>query len=224
MAKVHFPVLNQLQLLAMDLTTGNDFMTYLGRAEAERRIDSGNTKVLILSPPCTMYSKRMLINLRKMSEEMKLRRWREAHTYLDWCMSLCQKQARKGNYYIFEHPDTASSWQRPSVQAVQQLPNANISRFDMCRMGMLTPFSNEPMQKPTKILSNLPAVHHRLNGKRCTCTVPHVIIQGSQGGVTLSRHAQVYPPKLCATLCLAVQEELAPDEALPELPANLIVT
>ena len=166
-----------------------------------------------------MFSKLMpCFNLARMDEQTKQARWAEARTYLDWSMSLCHKQVRLGKYFIFEHPAGAASWERQSVQAVADLDGTQVVKFDMCRFGMMSPDGSQPLQKPTKVMTNMPNVQQQLNNRRCSCTVPHKPIRGTQCGIAVSRHAQVYPFKFCAALLMGIQEFIAPDEPFPELP------
>ena len=221
LARAHFPCFKKEGLKAMDLESGQDFRSHLGRAEAERVLQEGCAKVVILSPPCTMFSKLMhCFNLRQMDHQKREDRWAEAHTYLDWSMSLCQKQAQGGKYFIFEHPASATSWERQSVKDVADLDGTHIVTFDMCRFGMMSPDGSMPLQKPTKVMTNMPTVLQRLSNSRCICTVPHRPIRGTQAGVAVSKHAQVYPFKFCAVLLMGIQEMIAPDEPILELPST----
>ena len=82
----------------------------------------------------------------------------------------------------------------PSVRGI-----AEFSRFDQCRFGLKAP-NGQPIQKPTRLLSNMPSIAQAFNGAKCMCTVPHVQVQGSMYGRRLSTWAQRYPPDMVAAL------------------------
>ena len=64
------------------------------------------------------------------------------------------------------------------------------------------------MQKRTKLLSNIPAIHDMFNNALCQGQHAHQEIQGTEGGMKRSKWSQKYPPKLCASFCNCFRQHL----------------
>jgi hypothetical protein len=165
--------------------------------------------MIMLSPPCTMYSALQRTNIPRMDPNKLETRWAEAHTLLDFAMDLATAQVRSRRFFTFEHPATASSWSRESVQKVMSLEGVTAARFHQCVFGLRSPSGNQPMKKATVFLSNLPQVHRRFDGQCCKCTEPHLAIQGTQEGWRVSTFAQKYPEPMVEALLDALAEHLA---------------
>lgn len=164
--------------------------------------------MLILSPPCRMYSKLMQnLNFGKMDPTKKARQWADAHTMLDFAMHLARLQHTARRLFVFEHPSSASSWQRKSVVNMKNLPGVWTCVFDQCRFGLQAPRNGKPLRKKTRFLTNSIAVWKAFNQKFCNCQVPHQPILGSDHGVQISMWAAKYPPMLCSMLVQCVIEE-----------------
>ena len=182
--------------LSVDLETGWDLLDKPVQYAVLQEVRWREPRFLVLSPPCTMYSAlQRSFNLGKMSlrGDQLQRRWAEAHTLLDFSMDLAMIQVRGGRKFLFEHPDTASSWERGSVQQVLRQEGCFLVRFDMCRFGLVSPSGSKPLRKRTKFLTNCVGIKALFDGKWCQCKVPHLPIQGSERGVRVSQHAQKYP-------------------------------
>eukprot|EP00969_Alexandrium_andersonii_P267610 11826481-Alexandrium_andersonii.AAC.1 len=94
------------------------------------------------------------LNLGKMDEATKARRWEDAHTLLDFAMLLARIQHQAGRLFVHEHPAGASSWGRPSVKAVMDLEGVKVANFDQCRFGLQAPMNKKPLKKRTRLLTN----------------------------------------------------------------------
>lgn len=201
--------------LSIDLETGFDLLQKSCREKVLLEVARRRPRVIISSAPCTWFSALMRMwNVKKMSEPVQLQREHEAVQLFEFGMEVGKQQLLSNNGFIHEHPETASSWKRPSVQELIHL-GACKSSFDMCRFGMVSPKTNMPLKKGTTLLSNVSQVQVAFHRKRCVChpifdiggkMVKHRTIQGSDHGVRLSRHAQKYPPILCRTLARCVLE------------------
>ena len=192
---------------SMDLETGFDFMTMESRASCLQQVQEHLPRFLMLSPPCTMYSPlQALFNLHKMSEEEKRQRFLEADTLLNFAMALCRLQSNEGRYFAFEHPDRATSWDRPSVRAVLQLPGTVTVKFDQCQTGLMSPGDNpKPIKKRTVLMTNAPAIQSVFAPLQCNCPRgSHQTIEGSIDGISLSKWCQHYTPQLCNKIADAV--------------------
>jgi hypothetical protein len=196
--------------LSVDLETGWDLTNPAVQFAVIQELRYRQPVLVVLSPPCTMHSPlQRVFNLHKMSSEVLEKRWAEAHTLLDFAMDVAKAQARGDRYYVFEHPDRASSWERSSVVMAQQETRASVARFDQCRFGLRSPAGTQPMKKTTCFMSNMPAIINAFNGKRCSCKERHLAIQGSEAGHRVSTFAQRYPEPLVQAILDALQAHLA---------------
>ena len=181
--------------LSLDLKTGWDASTWDDRSKLLRWHSDEKPDVIIGCPPCTMYSQLQHTNKRKMGQDKFDQKLKAAHVLIDFQMSVFKSQVETGHGFIFEHPAGASSWSRPSVRSVAQLPGVLIVNIDQCRYG-LTDLEGNLLKKPTRLMFNLGSCAREFSDKRCNCTQPHGQCQGQQRGRSVATHAQVYPPAL----------------------------
>ena len=197
--------------ISKDATTGWDASRWEDRSSLWAWQLSTKPDVLFGCPPCTMYSKLQLTNKRKMGVETFDKRLADADILLDFQMDSFRQQVRENKGFLFEHPDGASSWKKPSVSSMHLLPGVFAVCFDQCRYGLKDP-EGKPLKKPTRLLSNMISVWNEFNGKSCRCLEPHGQCQGRIQGVQVSTYAQVYPPALAAAFakCCAKHVGLSP--------------
>ena len=195
--------------VSLDLETGWDCNVASMRALAFKAIDNRKPRVVMLSPPCTMYSP-----LQRMWNEGRMDplRWEarkeEADGFMAFGRDVAVKQSMAGRGFILEHPGPASSWDLPSVQEMMGLPGAQVASFAQCRYGLRGP-EGKLMRKHTKLLSNIPQIMTEFHGKNCQCARngdTHERIQGSFRGISRSHHAQVYPPAMVDALVSCCQD------------------
>ena len=101
---------------SMDLLTGWDLLQDHVQELALREIHGRGNKVVGLSPPCTYFSKLMDTNWNRMDPEVAMHKLHEAVKMLDFAVWLAEWQMEKGRAFYLEHPQTAKSWSRPSLQ------------------------------------------------------------------------------------------------------------
>ena len=194
---------------SLDIETGHDFLLFHHRAEGIRLVQTLKPQFVMLSPPCTMYSALMrLWNFKKMPPAVQQQRFATAHCLLDYAMQICQIQHEAGRSFCFEHPCTASSWQRPTVQAVALLPGVTKTSFDQCRVGFTSPGpqkAQKPIRKRATLLSSAPAIKEIFQPLQCTCTQGRMRIKGTVEGEKFSTRCALYPPLFCKLLAQAVQ-------------------
>ena len=184
-----------------DLKDGKDLSQLEMRIEVFRVIEQRRPKLLVTSPPCTMYSKlQRLWNIKKMSPEEYTRRKAIADEYL-WFAHTCNKiQHNAGRSFAHEHPAGASSWKEDSTQAVVTLPGTYNALFDQCQFGLTSPCGT-PLKKQTRILCNNVRLFNALHGCKCRRGLhTHKPIMGSEAGYRLSTWSEIYPPALCNAL------------------------
>eukprot|EP00435_Cladocopium_sp_Y103_P075707 s119_g63.t1 len=175
---------------SFDLLTGYDFLTFHDRARALRVYEARKPSFLMLSPPCTMYSKMQILNLNKMNPEVRRQRFQDAHCLLDFAMLLAMKQHRRNRKFCHEHPSGASSWQRPCVLELSSAPGVHLVTFDQCRVGLRTPAGDKPLRKRTTLMTNSLEIQRIFAPLQCNCTEEHGVIQGSQLGFQVSAWCQ----------------------------------
>ncbi len=186
-----------------------DLGTVDGRAMAWQHHHTCKPRVWMLSPPCTLFCAFMwLWNRKNMGEAKYQARRQEAELLLNYAIEIALAQLRLGLWFIFEHPDTADSWETAALRHLMAQPLVQESRFDQCRFGLVAPGSQEPIRKRTRLLHNIPSVHTHFGNKFCQCTVPHRQIKGSEAGISLSKYCESYPPKMCQNLLAAISEHL----------------
>ena len=184
-----------------DLKVGKDLSQLEMRSEVFRTIEQRHPKLLVTSPPCTMYSKlQRLWNVKKMSPEEYNRRKAIADEYLQFSHTCNKVQHNAGRSFAHEHPAGASSWKEDSTRAVVTLPGTYNALFDQCQFGLTSP-RGTPLKKKTRILCNNAQLFNALHG--CNCrrgSHTHTRIMGSEDGHRLSTWSENYPPALCNAL------------------------
>ena len=133
--------------------------------------------------------------------------------FLKFSMRVCKTQIDKGLYFAFEHPDGAKSWAVPCVKRLRARADVYEATFDMCSFGLKAPGSNLPMKKRTRIMTNLPSLARSLQGKYCSCTTLHQVIQGHYTGAHYTRTplaalAAIYPRDFCEVILDSVEEQM----------------
>ena len=70
----------------------------------------------MMSPECTPYSNFQNLNMRKPAGRAKVElARRRGDVHLKFCMTLARMQMEGGQYFIYEHPKSAASWNNPDV-------------------------------------------------------------------------------------------------------------
>lgn len=192
--------------IAADKLTGWDFELADHRLGIMMEVKSRRPKVLGLSPPCTWFSGLQNLNWAKMPLETREHAFRMALVHVQFAMLLADHQVSHGRMFYFEHPDAAMSWQEASVQTMASQPSVAFARLHMCAYGMVSPVKKVPMIKPTKLMTNLTCLQCRCDKTFCPGHPTHQIIQGMEGGIRRSEHAQVYPSSFCRMIAEAVRE------------------
>ena len=184
-----------------DLKVGKDLSQLEMRIEVFRMIEQRRPKLLVTSPPCTMYSKlQRLWNIKRMPPGEYTRRKAIADEYL-WFAHTCNKiQHNAGRSFAHEHPAGASSWTEDSTHEVVSLPGTYNALFDQCQFGLTSP-RGTPLKKQTRILCNNVRLFNALHGCKCRRGLhTHKPIMGSEDGHRLSTWSEIYPPALCNVL------------------------
>lgn len=187
-----------------------DLGTVNGRASIWHHIALCQPKVMVLSPPCTLYSQLMHMWVRKrIGEERYLQRRVQADRLLEFACQVGMHQLRTGGYFIFEHPDGASSWNEGPLVELSRQNGVITSRFDECRFGLVCPGTGQPIRKRTRLLHNLPPLDEIFGNAFCTCEVPHRRIEGSEAGIGLSAYCETYPDRMVEGMLQGIRAEVS---------------
>lgn len=197
-------------IFSLDIKTGWDFHQEATRDLSIRILDVFLVMFLMLSPPCTAFSRLMhMWNYKKMSPEDAAMMWEGGMCFLEHSMQAAAAQVAGNRYFAFEHPASASSWHQPCVQAVAAMPGVEAVVFDQCMLGLVTKVSHTPTRKRTRVLTNCPKLALMLSHFKCDRLHKHERIQGAEGGVKRSLWAQFYPLPFVKVLVDGAVETLA---------------
>ena len=201
--------------LSIDVLCGWDLTQPQIRNFAMQQIRARRPRVLLVSPPCTVFSSLQHLNKGKVSEEDFKLRFAEGEDLLKVAVDMCvlQLQARPPRAFIFEHPLAASSWQHPSVKHVAERAGIYCPHFDQCRFGLASKMLRSPMKKPTTLMTNMRSVYLAFNGQRCLGGHTHQVIMGNEGGMKRSSHAACYPELMVQALVQASIDHLGKGNA-----------
>ena len=126
---------------SFDLRTGWDLSNPHHQKMVLQTIMKESPKLLIGSPPCTLFSNLQNLNLAVQSEQWKhefYERRRKAEAHLVFCCKLYKLQRSLGRYYLHEHPTTATSWETECMKSMQKDLGALRVRADQCQYGLIT--------------------------------------------------------------------------------------
>ena len=199
---------------SLDLLTGYNFLNEESRKACVKLVIDLEPRVLMLSPPCTVFSQMQHSNKNRRSDLVLWeQRYEEGKQLWKFACMLFRLQVRLGRHAVIEHPWMATSWSLPISDEMHQLPHVQDFVFDQCLHGLRTAVEGNPVRKRTKLMSNWPLLANDFN-TRCTpatCNhtpLTHVWLQGQEGPMSRRRAAQVYPDGMVSSLANAVQVEM----------------
>ncbi|CAE7633607.1 unnamed protein product [Symbiodinium necroappetens] len=151
---------------ALDLVTGWDFNVQQHQREALRMLAEHKPSLIVLSPPCTVFSKLRALTNHKREASKVQQELREGHRHVKFAVQLAFIQHDACRGFVFEHPMHASSWKLPELQQLASKPGVHKVQLDMCRFDLRRSTTGEPVLKPTALLTNVPALAKSL-ARRC---------------------------------------------------------
>lgn len=191
--------------LALDLSTGWDFRRADHRKEALRLIAQRRPAVLILSPPCTVFSAlRHLSSFKREAREVQ-QEIEEGLMHMRFAISLCRLQLKEGRGFILEQPRNATSWQLQEMMALLEEPEVYKIYLDRCRFELRAargPFPGQHAKKPTALISNIPELAKHVE-KRCLKNHEHGMLLGGA-----AKPAAIYTPSFVRALLNGIKEAL----------------
>ena len=150
---------------ALDLTNGWDFSKKSHQEAALRLIRDKQPILIILCPPCTVFSRlRGLSNFKRNPETVR-REEEAAIEHVRFSVLIARIQLRSGRGFLFEHPKGATSWSLPALEQLRAEPGVHEISLDMCRFGLKTS-RGQPALKPTMLLTNLETLVNVLGRRR----------------------------------------------------------
>ena len=120
--------------------------------------------------------------------------------HLCFAALICVLQHRAGRYFIFEHPDSAGSWNTRVLKSIEELPGVVRTKFDFCMLGMKGEDAEgvAPANKTTGILTNAQMIAEVLSQCRRDGKHRHVPLVNGR-----AMSCEVYPEEFCRKLCEA---------------------
>ena len=160
--------------------------------------------LLVVSPPCTMFSALQNLNILKMDSEEARRRLKEAMEHVAFGVLMCLKQAKAGRMFLFEHPATASFWQTALLNKLYFVKGGQRVNFDFCMMGMRSADEKgeAPAKKRTSVFTNSDEIAELLKKYQCDGQHRHVQLMGGK-----AKACEVYPDEFCEKVCEAAMRE-----------------
>jgi hypothetical protein len=200
--------------LIIDQESGEawDFLRADHRRKCWSRLRAEDPWVVIGSPPCTAFSIINGLNKFKSAAETRERKLVEGKVLLNFALDVYTWQHRRGRYFVHEHPQSASSWNLPEVRAVQCLDGVASVVNDACVFGMTSTDRDgirKPVKKPTRWLSNAPALLRHLAGRCAGRHAEHTQLLGGRAA-----GAAVYPPGLVLAIVRGLQAQREEDHAM----------
>jgi len=158
------------------------------KESARRLLRKTRPKVLIASPPCTLFSQMQYLS----GGPKDGKAYAEAVKLLEFAIEMCQIQAQAGRIFVFEHPAYARSWRLPCMETLRELKGAQEVIFHMCQFGMtMKDQSGEgPVMKATRVCTNSTAIRDKLD-RKCGRDHRHVVLESGRPAL-----AARYPDQL----------------------------
>ena len=153
-----------------------DFRLESDRKLARALVLKDRPGLLILSPPCTLFSHLQNLHPQGLPAERDPAAWAEAIAFVDFAMELAEVQRVAGRSFVFEHPQSATSWKLSRVVEMMVKDGVEEAVFDMCRFGMMARDSDgeAPVRKTTRVMTNNPGIAAALKDVRCEGGHRHV--------------------------------------------------
>ena len=189
---------------SFDYETGWDLDRPDHRRSMWRKLKEEEPMMIILCPPCKAFTILQGLNFGKMDLKQSVALVSCGLDSLELAMEIAKWQWRRGRYFLFEHPESARSWEEPSVQEVVRLEGVEKGGCDMCAHGMAVT-SEGFNRKPTRIMSNSGRVLREVC-LRCPGNHRHVPLIGG-----LAHKAQRYPEGFCEAIVRGLKRQIRED-------------
>ena len=178
---------------AFDLALGTDLLSRRKQQEALKLMNDVRPGLIIVSPPCRMYSAAMqnLLKDYRAENPEAMKRYmanrKEAQVLLDFAAEACELAHKLNLSFVLEHPATASSWHTEVLKRLCRLDGVHRITMDQCSFNLRG--EQGLHRKSTGILTNNRHIAERLE-VRCTRDHTHEPIEGGKRSI----RSQVYTP------------------------------
>ena len=218
--------MNMTTGLALDLTVPRedgkmwDFRLAEMRSEARRLVTTLRPRLLVGSPPGTMYSALQDIPKAKRDHAVLNRLMIEANTHLLFCVELYRDQVKRGAYFLHEHPEGGISWEHPEMNALAEAPGVRrfVGHGRADSMSAANSVCEDLVLKPTGWLTNSEFIGEEVSRKcpsldNAWWEHQHRHVQLLSGRASA---CQVYPSKLRRAILRGLVKQLRYDQDIPK--------
>ncbi len=169
-------------------------------AKVKQMLRQDRPELLVLSPPCTMFSQLQHIN--GGPDPVRLR---SAIVLFETAVDLCLYQARIGGRFILEHPRGSSAWKLPCMARLLEIDGLVRADFHMCASGVTSvdEFGEGHVYKPTSMISNSFTIAAKVE-RRCSGGHRHVHLVNGR-----AKAAAIYPRHLCDCILDGLEVEMS---------------
>lgn len=186
-----------------DIRLGSDLRKPAVQKEVKNYIRNVQPGLVLLAPPCRMFSQLQNLSKNKRETDIKLMNQylhdrEEAQQLLDFAIEICQLCLKLGIKFVLEHPHAATSWKQPKMARLLADGRVLFSRADQCQYGLRG--DGGPHRKATGFATNDENIHEKLQ-RRCRGEHEHEHIIGG----TRSKKCQEYPEELLQSILRGYQ-------------------
>ena len=198
---------------AFDLRLGQQLLCPKQRKECLDHIRRKKYGLVVVTPPCEMFSMLQLLGFGKSKETCAVdpiyqEKLRQAKILLNFAALVCHVQSSFGGSFLFEQPWNAMSWKEPCIVRLMNHANHVLVRTDQCMFGQADSDGNL-MRKGTGFLTNNQHVAKALK-KTCHNKHKHQPCLGSSHGVRRSTQAARYTGALITAVLRAYTKSCSP--------------
>ena len=125
-----------LDITTIDEVTGKiyDLRMQKGQTRLWGLLARQSPRLLVVSPPCATFSRLQHLRRTPMPEHER----RDGLDLLEVAVKACSTQLKSGRTFIFEHPQSASSWEVPCLQQLREHPEVQVIDLDQCMFGLVS--------------------------------------------------------------------------------------
>lgn len=187
---------------ALDLSTGWDLSRKDHQRKALQLIQKLRPALVILSPPCTVFSRLRGLSNHKRDPEVVAREVEEGQEHVNFSVRVAWIQHRARRGFLFEHPMHAESWNTKDLAELRQADGVMDVKLDMCRFG-LTTTKGFPALKPTLLITNLEALATTLQRRHDGFHERHHPLIGGE-----AKFAAKYTPKFVDAILRGLRKQV----------------
>lgn len=135
---------------ALDLTTGYDFKNAKTRKHVMNLIKTWKPALVILSPPCTVFSPLRNLSSPKRDPEVVQLEEEEGLEHWEFALEIAEEQDDNQRGFLLEHPKEAWSWKHPRARKLKERKTVYEFVVDLCAFKLVT--RSPPCSSPTVFL------------------------------------------------------------------------